>query len=129
MAIEYTLLLTRDAPAEVGSSEHVQVHIGPVGEPSATFYAEDFGIRPRQSVLFRLDKFELEGAQDELASLVGVVLRASADDVLLLQNGETPVLRRDGPTVAVSQTSAFASVERRNLLDLPTDLVDLGGPR
>lgn len=125
MSIDATLLLT-DRPPAMPSSPQLVVHVAAVTEPSATFYAEDWGLRPAWAVRFRLDKHNLAASQDTLAHLVGAALRATTGDALLLWNGELPVLRRaDGVVVLTDRTTLWTDA-RLEALGLPASRADLG---
>ena len=126
MSIDYTLYLTRTHPPDLTHREHVWSAQGPVGEPTATYKEEDFGIRPTVSVLLRPDKWHQDEARAELASLVGEILRQTDDDALLLANGELPVLRRTAGRVVVSSRSAWAIYEELDGFGLAVAVEDLG---
>jgi hypothetical protein len=107
----------------------VTVHVAPVTEPSATYYDEDWGLRPAWSVRMRLDKHDLPGAQDALARLVGAALRGTAGDALLLWNGELPVLRRRAGAVALTDHTPLWTPARAEALGLAEVRADLGPVR
>jgi hypothetical protein len=129
MSIDATLLL-RARPPALASTRSVTVHVAPVTEPSATYYDEDWGLRPAWSVRMRLDKHDLPGAQDALARLVGAALRGTAGDALLLWNGELPVLRRraDGAVTLTDRTPLWTPA-RAEALGLAVVRTDLGPVR
>ncbi len=61
---------------------------------------EDYGVDATVSLVMRLDKFDLPGAQRRMLLAVSGALSGCAGDVVLLFNGERPVLRRrDGEVV------------------------------
>lgn len=128
MAIEHTLLLTRtQLPALPPPTDLVYARAREETEPSASYHAEDCGIRNATYVYFRLDKFRTPEAEQVFLSLVGDVLRQADDDALLLANGELPVLRRGGGRVVVSSRSPWLAPEQIALLGLPVEIDDLGG--
>lgn len=125
MSIDATLLVT-DRPPTLSSSPLLGVHAAAVTEPSATFYAEDWGLRPSWAVRFRLDKLALAASQDTLAHLVGAALRATTGDALLLWNGELPVLRRADGVVTLTDRTTLWTADRVEALGLPVSRADLG---
>lgn len=127
MSIHYTLYLTRVASVELPQRSLVWANQGPVGEPTATYKEEDFGVRPTFSVMLRPDKEHPVEARAELAAMVGEILRQGDDDVLLLYNGELPVLRRERGRVVVSPRSAWTTPEELARFGVPIDVEDLGG--
>ena len=126
MSISYTLYLRRQTPPEVSPGKLVWMATGPVGEPSATYTAEDFGIRPTCSVRFRPDKWNPIEARAELASLVGEILRQDDDDALLVFNGELPLLRRKQGRVVLSSRSPWTTPEEISQFGLCVEIEDLG---
>lgn len=126
MSIDYTLYLTRSDPCNLPQSALVWSAQSPVGEPTATFKEEDFGIRPTHRVVLRPDKWHSVEARVALATIVGKILRQASDDALLLLNGELPVLRRTAGRVIVSSRSPWAQHGQTDAFGLPLDIEDLG---
>lgn len=127
MAIEHTLLLTRATlPALPPQTDLVYAGARRVEEPSATWHAEDYGIRSACRVYFRLDKFRTPEAEQEFLAIVGDILRQADDDALLLMHGEIPVLRRLGGRVILSSRSPWLAPELVALLGLKVEIEDLG---
>ncbi len=128
MAVEHTLLLTRaQLPTLPAPTKLVYARAREETEPSASYHAEDCGIRNSTYVYFRLDKFRTPEAEQVFLFLVGDVLRQADDDALLLADGELPVLRRTGGRVVVSSRSPWRAPEQIALLGLPVEIEDLGG--
>ena len=126
MSISYTLYLTQTPSLTLQDREHVWVVQGPVGEPTATYVEEDYGLRPAQSIRFRHDKWNTFEARCEMAAQVSEILRSTQGDALLLQNGELPVLRRTGERIVVSTRSALSYPDEIGFLGLPVEIDDLG---
>jgi hypothetical protein len=128
MAIEHTLLLTREAlPALPASTDLIHASARRETEPARSWHAEDCGIRNNCYVHFRLDKLRLTEAEAIFLALVGDVLRQADDDALLLAHGELPVLRRTSGRLVLSSRSPWLAPERIALLGLPAEVEDLGG--
>jgi hypothetical protein len=70
-------------------------------------YAEIYGINPRVSLSFRLDKFRPDDAAQQMADAVVRVLRAVPGDAILVLNGETPIARRRGDQGVLAERSWF----------------------
>lgn len=126
MSIGYSLYLTRPEPPQFTPRDHVRASSGLETEPSATWTAEDYGLRPVTYAYFTPDKWHLDEALVELAELVGEILRQADDDALLLMNGELPVLRRTAGRVVVSTRSEWTTPEALAAFGLPVELEDLG---
>ena len=62
-----------------------------------------------------------------MATMIADVLQQADDDVLLLMNGELPVLRRTGGRTVVSSRSEWRTPEMLSAFKTPVDLADLGG--
>lgn len=128
MAIEHSLLLTREhLPTLPPPSDLVYAGARQVEEPTASWQAEDYGMRPTCRVYFRLDKFRTPEAEQVMLALIGDILRQAEDDALLLAHYELPVLRRTGGRVVVSSRSPWLAPEQLALLGLPVEIEDLGG--
>lgn len=125
MAIEYTLKvdsessverLAQDVSSELGvgirrestqlwsfEDSFVFVTIFGPSERGSRIVFEEYGVHPTVCVGFRLDKFELQRAEDVLVTLTLAVLRSVSGDAILLYNGELPVLRRQAGVVSLNR--------------------------
>ena len=127
MSIDYTLYLTRAQAPTVPPSELVWAAVDTDDEPAATYTEEDHGIRSTYYVMFSPDKWAWSEAHVALADMVGEILLQADDDVLLLMNGELPVLRRTGGRTVISSRSEWTTPERLSAFKVPVEMADLGG--
>ncbi len=144
MAIEYTLYLETSIPplrlhesvcaciagkpddAHGGSlaflGETLQGVVSVPDDTTRRFVSEDFSINARVQVIFRLDKFELERAQDSLVRCMSELLRADGSDVTLLFNGELVVLRRRAGELVLREGFGVWTPARLSSLGTPYQL-------
>lgn len=127
MSIDYSLYLTRAEAPRVSPSDLVWTAVGTEDEPAATYTEQDYGIRSTYYIMFCPDKDVWHKAHIAMAELVGEVLGQADDDVLLLMNGELPVLRRTGGRTFLSTRSEWTKPEQVSAFKIPVELVDLGG--
>src|SRR5690606_32996727 len=83
------------------------------------FVSEDFSLDAQVQVILRLDKFEMERAQNSLARCVSEIVRAGNDDMILLFNGEMVVLRRRAGDLVLREGFGVWTTERLALFETP----------
>src|SRR5690606_3201112 len=83
------------------------------------FVSEDFSLDAQVQVILRLDKFEMERAQDSLARCVAELVRADGGDMILLFNGELVVLRRRAGDLVLREGFGIWTAERIALFGTP----------
>lgn len=76
---------------------HLWVGVTAVKYPTNEFVREEHGLEPRVRVHLRLDKEQLDKSQNEVLEVVGLLLRRSFEDAVLLREEENVALvRREG---------------------------------
>lgn len=126
MAIDYTLYLKRTTLPVIAPHDLVWVSERIVDDRVATIIEEEYDFRPTRYVRFRPDKERWGEAHVTLAAMVGELLGQADDDVLLLMNGELPVLRRSGGRTVVSTRSEWTTPERLSAFGISVERGDLG---
>lgn len=141
MAIEYTLYVDTDDPplhmygimracigdesnaASTGSlafsGDSLQGVVSVPDDLTRRFVSEDFSLDAQVQVILRLDKFEMERAQNSLARCVSEIVRAGNDDMILLFNGEMVVLRRRAGDLVLREGFGVWTTERLALFETP----------
>ncbi|MEW6281276.1 MAG: SitI3 family protein [Candidatus Eremiobacterota bacterium] len=103
MSLQYALELDGTAAGSDRAAPGVFVSVRPTSERWARVVEERYRVRPRVSLIFDVDKFELRdlGVQTMLSE-VARVLRDQDGDAVMLFEGETALLVRRGGRLELS---------------------------
>lgn len=74
----------------------LELAAGPVQSPVDRFIQEDYQLRPSLSLSLRLDKFQLDQAQNQLVNVLCALLKTCNDDLILLREHDSLAYQRIG---------------------------------